>query len=411
MPRIAGAFLLAAAAAAVAAQGAPQMTLTAIDGRSATGALTNGADGAVRVVPAQGEALALSLADVLSIEAVGARAAPAAGGLFVWLRSGAAFPATRIVGAAAQNGKPASVSIATPSGAEFTVPMSALAALRCRAEEPRAFAADRQSPDVNNDLLYAVKDGKPQRFSVTVESIVDGRVHFTLRSTVDLSSTAYDFALQGDDATAAIVFGKNTGFAPDRQGKPRVSVALTGGEVFEGRLLQADTALRLRFDEGCEASMPLGVVRRIDVLSDKLTWLSTLEPKAEQTPAFDRVWPWTLDRSPAGPGIVIAGKTYGRGLELVPRTRLTYDLAGKYDVFEAVLGIDDRGGPQAHAILRVLVDGKVAFESEPLVRGSKPKPVRVDLGKCKQLAIEADFGKNFDLGDLCAFADARVLQQ
>jgi hypothetical protein len=405
MRRVAGAFVLAAAAAAVAAQGAPQMTLTAIDGRSATGALTIGADGAVRVAPAQGDALALSLADVLSIEAVGARAAPAAGGLFVWLRSGATFPATRILGAAAQNGKPASVTIATPSGAELTVPLSSLAALRCRGEEPRTFAADRQSPDVNNDLLYAVKDGKLQRFSVTVESLADGKVHF------DLRGTAYDFALEGNDATAAIVFGKNTGFAPDRQGKPRVSVALTGGEVFEGRLLQADTALRLRFDEGCEVSVPMGVVRRIDVLSDKLTWLSTLEPKAEQTPAFDRVWPWTLDRSPAGPGIVIAGKTYGRGLELVPRTRLTYDLAGKYDVFEAVLGIDDRGGPQAHAILRVLVDGKVAFESEPLVRGSKPKPVRVDLGKCKQLAIEADFGKNFDLGDLCAFADARVLQQ
>src|SRR5262249_31791522 len=184
-----GAFVLAAAAAAVAAQGAPQMTLTAIDGRSASGVLTIGADGAVRVAPAQGDALALSLADVLSIDAVGARAAPAAGGMFVWPRSGAAVPATRVLGAAAANGKPATVSVATPWGAEFTVSLSALAALRCRAEEPRAFAADRQSPDVNNDLLYAVKDGKPQRFSVTVEAIFDGRGHF------DLRGTAFDLAL------------------------------------------------------------------------------------------------------------------------------------------------------------------------------------------------------------------------
>ena len=46
-----------------------------------------------------------------------------------------------------------------------------------------------------------------------------------------------------------------------------------------------------------------------------------------------------------------------------------------------------------------------------MTRGEAAQAVRVDLKKAKSLAIEADFGKNYDLGDHCAFADARVLQQ
>jgi hypothetical protein len=95
---------------------------------------------------------------------------------------------------------------------------------------------------------------------------------------------------------------------------------------------------------------------------------------------------------------------------VVPRTRLTWDLDGRFDRFEATIGIDDRGGPQANAVVRVVADGKVLFESEPLVFGRPAQTIRVELGRCRQLALEVDFGKNYDLGDFCAFADARVVQ-
>jgi hypothetical protein len=37
--------------------------------------------------------------------------------------------------------------------------------------------------------------------------------------------------------------------------------------------------------------------------------------------------------------------------------------------------------------------------------------VRVPLQKAQRFAIEVDFGADYDLGDHCVFADARVLQQ
>ena len=46
-----------------------------------------------------------------------------------------------------------------------------------------------------------------------------------------------------------------------------------------------------------------------------------------------------------------------------------------------------------------------------MTRGQTPTPVRVELNKAKSLVIEVDFGKNYDLGDFCAFANARVVQK
>ena len=320
----------------------------------------------------------------------------------MWLRSGLELPAARI--AAGTGGK--ALAVTTPGGITLAVPLGMVRAVRHAGDqraEPALFAADLKRPPANDDLIYVVKDGKAQRSSVTVTGITADRIQFVLRG------DPYEFELAG---LAAIVFGDNTGLAPDRQQKPRTRVELVTGEAFEGRLVELSPSLaRCRLDEGVVVDVPVGKLLRLQVASDRLAWLSELTPRVEQTPAFDRVWPVTVDRSLAGPGFVIAGKTFSRGIGLVPRARLTYDVGGRFDVFETAIGIDDRGGPRAHAIFRVLVDGRVAFESAPKTRGLAAEAVRVELKGGKALAIEVDFGDDYDLGDFCVFADARVLQQ
>ena len=269
--------------------------------------------------------------------------------------------------------------------------------------EPALFPADLQQPPSSEDLIYVVKDGKAQRSAVLVQSVTDARIDFQLRG------SGYEFELAG---LAGVVFGATTGFPPDRQQKPRTRISATTGEQIEGRLLAVDASgATCRLDEGVEVAVPTARLLSLQVASDRLAWLTDMKPAVAQTPAFDRVWPWTIDRTPAGPGLVIGGKPFAHGLCMVPRTRLTYDLANRFDLFEATIGIDDRGGPEAHAILRVLVDDKVVFDSGARTRGQAPTPVRIELKKCKTLALEADFGKNYDLGDFCVFADARVVQQ
>jgi hypothetical protein len=392
-------------AALAAAQQPPAFEVTAIDGKVTVGTVTATADG-VRVAPRTGEPTSRPLDQLLAIRRTDPPRAPTAPApLQVWLRSGGVLPAVAVDGVAPAAGGAARWLVDTAGGARLELAQTAIAALRCREPAPETFAADLRAPETNSDFLYVVKDGQPQRFRVAVARIEAGRVHF------DLGGQSYDFPLTGADSVAAIVFGKNTGFAPDRQAKPRVAVKLASGENCEGRLESIDATLAMQLDEGARLVVPIDRVLAIDVATERLVWLSTLEPRVEQTAAFDRKWPWTVDCSPAGPGIRLGGKAYTHGIVVVPRTRLTFDLGGRYDLFEATIGIEERGGPQAHAIFRVFGDGKLLFESTPFVLGTAPLALHLPLDRCHEIAIEADFGKNFDLGDLCAFADARVVQQ
>lgn len=372
-------------------------TVVAIDGRERTGAVTF--DGTALAIGEDRLALADALSLRVASEAVDRPAAVKAN---LWLRSGGVLPCASLDGAVV-DGAPHLVA-ETASGARLSLPLSTIAALRSRANDPQTFVADRAAPDENRDFLYVVKEGSPQRFSVVVERVEQGALHF------DLRGKKYDFPLVGDDSVAAVVFGKNTGFAPDRRGAPHVQVELAGGERCGGVLQSLGDTIRLQLDEGPVLEVPARRLVAIDVDTDKLLWLSAAKPRVEQTAAFDRVWPWTADRSPVGDGIVLAGTTYRRGLVLVPRTKLAYDLGGRFDQFEAVLGLDARSGPQAHAVLRVHVDGKVAFEATFAGASAVPQKVSLEIAGAKELVLEADFGEHFDLGDLCAFADARVLR-
>ena len=374
--------------------------LRTIDGRTIDGRLEVATDGSAKIATTT-----LSLADVASFERRSAVTTPVPGLHHVWLRSGQHVAATKLAGKPAASGTPSMLTITLPSGLVFDVPFTTVRALRhggSERPEPALFQADLNSAPANDDLVYVQKDGKAQRSAVKVSGFTADTIEFTLRG------DEYDFPLLG---LTAVVFGKNTGFAPDRQPRPRATIDLDTGESLEGRVLEIGNVLRLRLDEGAVIDVAPQQLVRLRIASDRLAWLSDLPPRVEQTPAFDRVWPWTIDRSPAGPGIVLGKKTFSRGVGMVPRTRLTYDLGGAYDVLEATIGIDDRGGPDAHAIFRVLVDGNVAFESQGKTLATPPEAIRVELNKCRQLAIEVDFGKNYDLGDYCVFADARVVQR
>ncbi|MCA8963308.1 MAG: NPCBM/NEW2 domain-containing protein [Planctomycetes bacterium] len=376
-------------------------TVDTVDGRHLEGAITVAESGDVVVTTATGE-VRLQVAELMGL--VPAKAAPRRLTALhrVWLRSGAGRPCVELAIATGEG--PAAIAAELPCGAKLRLPIGMLHALRhagATRPEPALFAADLREPAKNDDLLFVTKDEREQRSAVRVTGASGGQVAF------DLRGKSYEFAFDG---VAAIVFGQNTGFAPDRQPKPRTVVELTTGERLEGRLLALDEQLRLRLDEGVELAVPAKALMRMSVASDRLVRLSELTPKVEQTPAFDRVWPWTVDRAIDGGAFQLGGRQYERGIGMVPLTRLTYDLGGRFDSFEATIGIDDRGGPAADAVFRVFVEDRLAFEQK-VDRRSAPQQISIDLARCQRLALEVDFGANYDLGDHCVFADARVVQK
>ena len=397
-----GSLCVALFGAAVTGQAAGKVRT--IDGRELQGAVVVAANGDV-TVSGETSNTVIRIDELVSFVSEGVEARNVRTEHRVWLRSGVDLPVKRLSGRAAADGKPPALLVELACGASLKLPLGALRAIRhggLARPQPALFEQDLREPPANEDVIYAIGGGKSQRSLVTLTAVRERAIDFVLRG------DEYEFGLGG---LAGVVFGANTGFAPDRQARPRTVVVLTTGEQIEGKLLEVSERVRCRLDEGCVLDVPVSCLQELRVSSDKLVWLHDLQPHVEQTPAFDRVWPWHNNRSVAGPGFLLGGRRFDRGVGLVPRARLTYQLAGRFDVFEALIGIDDRGGPAAHAIFRVYVDGAQQFESEPMVLGGAPAEVLVELNRAKTLAIEVDFGKNYDLGDFCAFADARVLQK
>ena len=73
--------------------------------------------------------------------------------------------------------------------------------------------------------------------------------------------------------------------------------------------------------------------------------------------------------------------------------------------------LDRCAGPAAHAVFRILGDDRVLFDSGPVTPQSSPRALRIPVTKVQRLTLEADFGDNLDLGDLCVFAAPRLLKR
>lgn len=282
-----------------------------------------------------------------------------------------------------------------------------LASLRLVAEvaEDGGFTrAQDQAPD-SNDLLFAVNrdTGKITRLSVTVQSFTEGSLQVMFRDqpqTVPIDQV-YGLILAGD-----------LGAPPDPQPRPTVRLHFANGQTAKGRLTEWDgETCSLFLAEGATLRMPCTSIRQISVQSSRLMYLSELEPKAEQVPAFDRIRPWLRDSAPLGKGLLLDGRSYAHGLCLIPHTRLTFALDGTFGFFAAIVGIDDRSSREADADIRIYADDRLVFEATGMRHGEPGRSVRIPLAGLERLILEADFGKNFDLGDHCLFADARLLKE
>src|SRR5262249_10728648 len=119
---------------------------------------------------------------------------------------------------------------------------------------------------------------------------------------------------------------------------------------------------------GSEVHIPLEQVIALYVLQGRAVYLSDLKPaKVEQLPYLAVSLPPVRDGHVKGPDLRLAGSVYHKGLGMHSTCRMTYDLGGAYQRFEALVGLDDLTGREGSAGIEVLVDGKpqkLAVESK-----------------------------------------------
>lgn len=167
---------------------------------------------------------------------------------------------------------------------------------------------------------------------------------------------------------------------------------------------------------GQKVQVRLAEVVAIDHLGGKAEYLSDLKPKkVEQAGFLGVTWPWAADRSVRGQPLSVKtrhGESIAdKGLGTHPRTTLAYDLGGKYQRFEALVGLDPDVAVRSKVAVRVLVDGKE--QSIPGLRAvsdGTAVEVRVDVRGAKELVLETDYGPAGGIGGDVNWADARLVK-
>jgi alpha-galactosidase len=139
-------------------------------------------------------------------------------------------------------------------------------------------------------------------------------------------------------------------------------------------------------------------------LNSQVVWLDELDLSA-----MEAGWgnPHTK-KSVEGNPLVVAGKTYERGVGTHAISRMKLDLNGKGKRFSAAVGVDDEAGKPASIEFFVLGDRKILWKSGTLKRGDSAKTVDIDISTVKTLGLlvsDAGDGIDYDHADWC---DARI---
>ncbi|MFO0803752.1 MAG: NPCBM/NEW2 domain-containing protein [Gemmataceae bacterium] len=208
---------------------------------------------------------------------------------------------------------------------------------------------------------------------------------------------------------SAIAF--NPTLARNRKVKgPYARIVLRDGTRLGLTQMVADeTILKGKTLFGPSVELPLDQLVSLDVLQGKAAFLADLKPKkVEQTAFLGTTWNWMPNRSVRGEPLRIGDSTFDRGLGTHPRTVLTYDLAGKYKRFDAVVGLE---GERGRATVKVLVDGKEQALPELMtLTAGAAIAVNVDLTGAKELTLMADFGSSGDVQADVNWGDARLVE-
>jgi hypothetical protein len=292
--------------------------------------------------------------------------------------------------------------LATRPAPHLKLPLAGIAAIRYAA--PFAEGEDLLSKALANrsateDTLLAVRDGRVNAIHGAIESITPAGGAFRWRQrSVPIRA----------ESTYAIVY------APAARPASAAGCVCTlrDTSAWAGRLTGGTpTTVQLELAAGPTVSLPLQSISEIRFHSDRVLFLSDLEPAAYDFEPFASTrWPYRRDRSVANRPMQIAAQSFERGIGMHSQSRLTFDLPARYAQLAASIGIDDAARPRGSVVFRVLADGREVFTSGNVTGKDAPRPILVPLGGAKHVQLAVDFGEDLDVGDQADWGNVRVIK-
>jgi len=211
------------------------------------------------------------------------------------------------------------------------------------------------------------------------------------------------------DRVAAVAFSPDL-VAPAEIDGPRQIVRSAAGWLTVRDLRRDGESWAATTAFGEEVAWPAGEVDRIWFAGERAEFLSEIAPAhVEFVPYLDRRWPLRRDRDVTGEPLVTGGEVIPKGLGTHSRSRVTYDLGGRYASFRAVAAVSPSAGDAGSAEFAVEVDGREVYRSGP-VTAADAEPVAVDLTGAERLTLAVDFGRNGDVLDRANWCDAVLVK-
>lgn|GEM_PF-1410255 len=155
--------------------------------------------------------------------------------------------------------------------------------------------------------------------------------------------------------------------------------------------------------------LPLSAIGKILPASDKIVFLSNIEPaRVEETAVLGKAFAYRKDLSVSGDPLRLKGQAYRKGLGVHSRTLLDYSLNNQYSNFAAIVGVDDSARGKGSVTFVVYVDGKELLR-ENFDSARKPLPISISVAGAKTLRLLVDYGKDqLDFADHADWANARL---
>ena len=201
-----------------------------------------------------------------------------------------------------------------------------------------------------------------------------------------------------------------------RSKKPLARVVLEGGARMSVTDLRLDAKSRRWTGKplfGPKLDWPGENLIAVDMQNDCVIDLADLAPaQYRQRPYVGE--PWALGRNLAATGraLQLAGSTFEKGIGLHAPARVTYKLDGKYDRFDAIVGIDEHSR-RGRAKISLDLDGKHVELHDGRELGSKDAPfsVRQGVRGVHELTLIAELGSFGDVQANVNWAKARLIRK
>lgn len=295
------------------------------------------------------------------------------------------------------------VVLQTAQVPELTVALENLAALRIMpGEHPaaaEAFAKALAARDPAQDTLLVIRDDRVSALKGVTESLAPDRGTFRWRD-------------RSVPITPGNVYGLVFAAGVQKPDPPQARARLKDGSTWAGRLAGGDAdAVNIELVGGVKAALPVGELCEIRLRSDRVVFLSDLEPVEYAFEPFATTrWPYRRDRSAANRPLRIGDQSFERGIGMHAQSTLTYDLPGEFSRLAAVIGIDAGAAPLGNVVFRVTADGQEAFHSGPVTGRDAPRAINVPVAGAKRVQLIVEFGEDLDIGDQADWGNVRLIK-